>query len=102
MGAVAFLIQSIRDIVNHEKTVAEVTSKEGVTEEELKALQLKKFGYYVSLMKSVCDCIVFSNISGVDLHRKYRGKPLNEGIASIAGLGSASTVIWNNYPKAKK
>jgi hypothetical protein len=65
-------------------------------------LQLKRFSLYVNLTKSICDMIVFSNITGVDLHRKFRGKPLSEGIVSVAGLASASTVLFNNYPKAKK
>ena len=109
MGAVAFLVQSVRDLVNHEKKIAAATSgsagkddDEGAaTDAVLKALQVKKFSLMVSLTKSVCDCIVFSNITGVDLHRKFRGKPLSEAIVCMAGLGSAATVLFNNYPKAK-
>jgi hypothetical protein len=101
-GSIAFFIMSMRDILNHEKKIAAVlASKEETSDEELEALQKKKFDYYVALTKSICDMIVFSNIAGVNLHKKYRGKALNEGVVSVAGLVSASTVLYNNYPKAK-
>ena len=42
---------------------------------------------------------VFSNMPGIDLHLKYRGKKMNEGVQSVFGITSALTVIYNNYPK---
>ncbi|GMI34832.1 hypothetical protein TeGR_g9869 [Tetraparma gracilis] len=101
-GSVAFFLMSVRDIYEHDRKVEERAKDPGATAEELEKLQLKRFSLYVNLTKSICDMIVFSNITGVDLHRKFRGKPLSEGIVSVAGLASASTVLFNNYPKAKK
>lgn len=51
------------------------------------------------MFKAICDVTVFGN--NIRLFEKITGKKLNEGIASLAGLGSAITVIFNNYPRVK-
>lgn len=51
----------------------------------------------LAMLKSCCDVTVFSNNPGVDLHLKYRGKKMNEGIQCVAGITSALTVLYNNY-----
>eukprot|EP01083_Nonionella_stella_P219660 786616_1 len=52
----------------------------------------------VQFSQSCCDVTVFSNNPGVDLHLKYRGRKMNEGIQCVCGITSALTVIYNNYP----
>lgn len=87
-------------------------SKKARTREDMalewsKALQeweMKKHKYFlrvVALVKSVCDTIVFSNNPGVDLHKKYRGRKMHEGLHCLLGILSASTVIYNNLPQKK-
>jgi len=56
----------------------------------------------LAFLKSCCDVTVFSNNPGVDLHLKYRGRKMNEGLQCIFGVTSALTVIYNNYPVMKK
>lgn len=58
----------------------------------------KQFLLFLALLKSVCDVLVFSNNTGIDLHKKYRGKKMNEGFHCVCGLLSASTVLYNNFP----
>lgn len=53
-------------------------------------------------MQSCCDVIVFSNMPGIDLHRRMRGKKNHEGLHCLCGLISASTVIYNNFPDAER
>ena len=67
---------------------------------KLKSAETKHFELYVALLKSICDCIVFSNNPGVDLHLKYRGKKNHEGFHCCCGLVSASTVLFGNFPNA--
>jgi len=55
----------------------------------------------IALLKSCCDTIVFSNNAGIDLHLKYRGKKMSEGIQCICGITSAMTVLYNNFPNKK-
>ena len=64
----------------------------------LQKAQEKQFTLFAALLKSVCDVLVFSNNAGVDLWRRYRGKPLHEGIHCLCGIVSASVVLYNNYP----
>mmetsp|Transcript_27981 Transcript_27981/g.50949 ORF Transcript_27981/g.50949 Transcript_27981/m.50949 type:complete len:515 (-) Transcript_27981:601-2145(-) len=63
--------------------------------------RLKQFQLWLALLKSCCDIICFSNNPGVDLHLKYRGKKMNDGVHSVCGLICASTVLYNNFPNAK-
>ncbi len=53
-------------------------------------------------LQSCCDCMVFSNNPGVDLHLHYRGRKMNERIQCVFGVTSALTVIYNNFPKYAK
>jgi hypothetical protein len=78
------------------------TASEEVTtaRQQLKKAELKHFELYVALLKSICDCIVFSNNPGVDLHLKYRGKKNHEGFHCCCGLVSAGTVLFGNFPNA--
>ena len=68
--------------------------------ERLKTLNAKLFTSSVAVFKAMCDVIVFTNIDGVDLWKKHRGKKLSDGIVGLCGIGSASTVLWNNFPNA--
>lgn len=97
-GAICHFLEGIENVRRHWKAL-EKAQLENVEDSELKKLQLKGFEMYVSLFKACCDITVFSNNPGVDLWKKKRGKKLSEAIVSLAGLGSASTVIWKNYPK---
>jgi Peroxisomal biogenesis factor 11 (PEX11) len=66
--------------------------------------QEKQFILFVALLKSCCDTLAFSNNPGVDLWEKYifgHGHKLNEGIHCVAGLLSACTVLYNNFPNNK-
>jgi hypothetical protein len=66
----------------------------------LKTIETKHFELYLALLKSICDCIVFSNNPGVDLHLKLRGKKNHEGLHCCCGLVSAGTVLFGNFPNA--
>ena len=68
--------------------------------EERKKLQAKHFGLCVALVKSVCDILVFSNNTGVDLWKKHYGFKMNELVHCLCGLTSASVVLYKNYPQA--
>ena len=70
------------------------------SDEDRKELQSKYFGLCIALLKSVCDVLVFSNNPGLDFWQKYTGAKLNEGIHCIAGLTSASVVLYKNFPEA--
>ena len=41
---------------------------------------------------------MFSNNPGVDLHLRFGGRRMNDGLHSILGLISAGTVLYNNFP----
>ncbi|KAL3797155.1 hypothetical protein HJC23_000493 [Cyclotella cryptica] len=68
--------------------------------QQLKAAETKLFELYLALLKSICDCIVFSNNPGVDLHLKLRGRKNHEGLHCCCGLISAGTVLFGNFPNA--
>lgn len=59
------------------------------------------FSCVISLLKSVCDTLVFGNNPGVDLYLKCRGHRMHEGLHSIFGMISASTVLYNSFPVKK-
>mmetsp|Transcript_6167 Transcript_6167/g.10527 ORF Transcript_6167/g.10527 Transcript_6167/m.10527 type:complete len:738 (-) Transcript_6167:134-2347(-) len=65
---------------------------------ELEKAEGRQFTLFLALLKSCCDVLVFSNMPGIDLHKRYRGRKMNEGVHSVCGLVSASTVIYNNFP----
>ena len=69
--------------------------------QQFKKIKEKQFSLFLALLKSCCDLMVFSNMPGIDLHKKYRGKKNHEGFHCLCGLISASTVIYNNFPDAK-
>jgi len=54
----------------------------------------------VALLKSCCDVLVFSNVTGVNLHKNIRGVKMHEGFHSLCGIISASTVLYNSFPDA--
>ncbi|CAB9519118.1 Peroxisomal biogenesis factor 11 (PEX11) [Seminavis robusta] len=68
----------------------------------LDAAKEKQFSIFVTLLKSCVDVMVFSNNPGIDLHKKFRGKKNHEGFHCVCGLISATTVLYNNFPNAKK
>ena len=116
MGAVAGLYVNLRLIWEHSHGALHQARQEmskcmtsrsecstlEVTEanQQLKQAETKHFQLYVSLLKSICDCLVFSNNPGVDLHMKYRGKKNHEGFHCCCGLISAGTVLFSNFPNA--
>ena len=118
MGCLAGLYVNFRAVMEHscdalqkardglqnclESQLSEV-SEEDLTKakQQLKSTEIKHFELYVALLKSICDCIVFSNNPGVDLHVKFRGKKNHEGLHCCCGLVSASTVLFGNFPNAK-
>jgi len=66
----------------------------------LEDVKRKHFVLCLSLLKSWCDIAAFSNNPGVDLHQKYRGKKMNEGLQCICGIMSALTVLYSKFPSA--
>lgn len=66
--------------------------------QQLEAAKGKEFTYLLAVLKSFCDVLVFSNNPGIDLWQNYRGRKLHEGIHCTAGLLSALTVLYNNFP----
>lgn len=64
----------------------------------LQKAQEKQFTLFVALVKSICDVLVFSNNAGVDLWKRYCGRPLHEGLHCLCGIVSATVVLYNNYP----
>ncbi|GMH75213.1 hypothetical protein TL16_g06688 [Triparma laevis f. inornata] len=94
-GAVCHLMQGLEDV----RRALMDLDKSKNSEEEYKSKQLKLTGCMVGLFKALCDVTVFGN--NIRLFEKITGKKLNEGMASLAGLGSAMTVIFNNYPRVK-
>lgn len=118
MGSMAGLYVNSRAILEHsngalqkarddlERCLKQSTSAAGTEEQvknakqQLKKMETKHFELYVALLKSICDCIVFSNNPGVDLHLKYRGKKNHEGLHCCCGLISAGTVLFGNFPNA--
>lgn len=51
------------------------------------------------LAQSVCDIVVFSNTSGVDIFQRCIGTKLHEAVHCVLALVSASTVIYNQFPE---
>ena len=119
MGSLSGLYVNLRGVLGHsngalqkakdefEKCLTSQATDEFPSEEviqqaqrKLKAAETKHFELYIALLKSICDCIVFSNNPGVDLHLKYRGKKNHEGFHCCCGLVSASTVLFGNFPNA--
>lgn len=74
----------------------------GEAKDAMEKAREKQFSLFVALLKSCVDVIVFSNNAGIDLHKKFRGKKNHEGLHCLCGLTSAATVLYNNYPNAKK
>jgi Peroxisomal biogenesis factor 11 (PEX11) len=69
----------------------------------LDEMQEKQFTLMVALVKSCCDVLAFSNNPGVDLwEKRLTGRKLNEGIHCVAGMISALTVLYNNFPKQQQ
>lgn len=66
----------------------------------LEDIKRKHFVLCLSLFKSCCDIAAFSNNPGVDLHQKYRGRKMNEGLQCLFGIMSASTVLYSKFPSA--
>jgi len=78
-------------------TAAGAGGRSSMDEESLSDLHLRLCSSLVSLFKAICDVLVFSN--NVGLWRRLGGKPLNEAAVSVAGMGSAATVIFNKWPR---
>ncbi|GKY93337.1 hypothetical protein MPSEU_000301300 [Mayamaea pseudoterrestris] len=74
-------------------------SNDSLQSEQTKA---KQFALFTMLLKSICDVLVFSNNPGLDLWQTYRGRKMHEGFHCLCGLTSAATVLYNNFPDAKK
>ena len=68
--------------------------------EECTKLRAKYFALWAALLKSTCDVLVFSNMPGLDFWKTYHGAKMNELVHCVAGLTSASVVLYKNYPTA--
>ena len=64
----------------------------------LEKTEKEQFSLFLSLLKSTCDVIVFSNNTGTDLFTKMRGKRNHEVLHCLCGILSACTVLYNNFP----
>lgn len=95
-------LQKAQDELNRcaAQSKSSIYTEEQVTnaKQQFKKAKTKHFELYVALLKSICDCIVFSNNPGVDLHLKFRGKKNHEGLHCCCGLVSAGTVLFGNFP----
>jgi hypothetical protein len=106
MGAVAGLFVNLRSYWSHRQNEIKSTQDmlaESEDEDNRQAAtdaQEKQFELFLALLKSCCDVLAFSNMPGIDLHQKYRGKKMNEGFHCLCGLVSASTVLYSNFPNA--
>lgn len=103
IGAVSGLITnwyaySLFQKENNLAKMKEETHKDETQERQTKKLKQQQFKLFLSLLKSCCDVMVFTNMPGIDLHKKLRGKKNHEGLHCLCGLISASTVIYNNFP----
>jgi hypothetical protein len=83
------------------KDAKEKEEDEESTVGRIKKLKEKQFSLFLGLLKSACDIMVFTNLPGIDLHEKWRGKKNHEGLHCMCGLISAGTVIYNNFPDSK-
>lgn len=106
MGAVAGLFVNLRSYWSHRQNEIKSTqdmlaeSDDEDNRQAAKDAQEKQFELFLALLKSCCDVLAFSNMPGIDLHQKYRGKKMNEGFHCLCGLVSASTVLYSNFPNA--
>lgn len=113
VGAVAGLVVNIEALRKHHQQQHQqsahcysVTEGGAIEDEKLRVEQEKKFTLFMSLLKSCCDILVFSNNPGVDLWRRRRqphggpaaAAPMHEGFHCLCGLVSAGTVLYANYP----
>jgi hypothetical protein len=107
MGAVAGLFVNLRSYCSHRQNEIKTTQDKLAQSEDdeddrqaAKEAQEKQFELFLALLKSCCDVLAFSNMPGIDLHQKYRGKKMNEGFHCLCGIVSASTVLYSNFPNA--
>lgn len=102
IGALASLLMNLRTYREHRQKVVKPCQEafnETQSLEADKALFLAKqdqFVHVVVLTKSICDVLVFGNLT--KFWKKSFGRPLPELLHCIAGLTSASTVLYNNFP----
>jgi Peroxisomal biogenesis factor 11 (PEX11) len=84
-----------------QEELKDLDSNEALRDEVRIALQnglKKRFTLFLTLMKSICDVLVFSNNPGVDIWKRYGGRSLHEGLHCLCEMVSASVVLYNNYP----
>ena len=102
-GSVAGLVTSWISYRKHREKLRELMIRqdpENRDEKVIKGAKQEQFVLFLALVKSCCDVLVFSNNPGIDFWTKARGKKLPEGLHCVAGLLSASTVLYNKYPDA--
>lgn len=112
-GSVAGLITSWRSYREHRAKLRQLLSEnknaaddddeqqqQQLQQEVIKKAKQEQFVLFLALLKSCCDVLVFSNNPGIDFWKKARGKKMHEGLHCVAGLLSASTVLYNKYPDA--
>ena len=110
-GAIAGFIVSLRAYLSHTRNkvsqlvhdvlICDDDEEKDEIRKRLVEAREKQFFLFLSLLKSTCDVLVFSNNPGIDLWQRYRGKKMHEGIHCLLGLTSASAVICNNFPDVK-
>ena len=88
-----------RDFCNTEigKEDCENDNTKTALEKERKRKE-KQVTLFLSVAKSCCDVLMFSNNPGVDLWKNSLGFHLNEGVYCVAGLISAMSVLCSKFP----
>jgi len=99
-GSVAGLITSWRSYREQREKLRQLLLECNHDEQVIKKAKQEQFVLFLALLKSCCDVLVFSNNPGLDFWKKARGKKMHEGLHCVAGLLSASTVLYNKYPNA--
>jgi len=99
-GSLAGLVTSWRCYREHREKLRQLMEVTPDDEPVIQKAQQEQFVLFLALLKSCCDVLVFSNNPGIDFWKKARGKKMHEGVHCVAGLLSASTVLYNKYPDA--
>lgn len=104
VGGLAGLVVSWRSYLEHREKLRQLLIHQDPDDHDeekvIRKAKQEQFVLFLALVKSCCDVLAFSNNPGVDIWTKVRGKKMHEGVHCLAGLLSASTVLYNKYPDA--
>ena len=102
VGGLAGLVVSWRSYRAHREKLRQLLIHQNPENREeenvIQKTKQEQFVLFLALVKSCCDVLAFSNNPGIDIWTKVRGKKMHEGVHCVAGLLSASTVLYNKYP----